>query len=102
MSALSAKLLFAPTRPSEELYLYGPDRWQTNNLAEDPRHAEALKRHRARLDRWILETGDPGPETPEIYVLETEDQMKSTRNKTAREIYRKNAEMYQRWASEGM
>ncbi len=102
LSALSAKLLFAPTRPSEELYLYGPDRWQTNNLAENPKHAGALKRHRARLDRWILETGDPGPETPEIYVLETEDQMKSTRNKTAREIYRKNAEMYQRWASEGM
>jgi arylsulfatase A-like enzyme len=102
LSALSAKLFFAPTRPAEELYLYGSDRWQTNNLAENPKHTGALKRHRARLDRWMLETGDPGPETPEIYVLETEDQMKSTRNKTAREIYRKNAEMYQRWVSEGM
>jgi len=53
------------------------------------------------LNRWIERTGDPGPESPEVYVLETEDQMKSTRNKTAREIYRKNSELYKRWAREG-
>ena len=101
LNALAEKLLFAPTRPAEELYLYGQDRWQTQNLAASVDHAEALAMHRQRLDRWIDETGDPGPETPEVYVLETEDQMKSTRNKTSREIYRKNAELYKRWASEG-
>jgi arylsulfatase A-like enzyme len=101
LNALAAKLLFAPTRPAEELYLYGQDRWQTQNLAASVGHAEALAVNRNRLDRWIEETGDPGPETPEVYVLETEDQMKSTRNKNSREIYRKNAELYKRWASEG-
>ncbi len=101
LNALSEKLLFAPTRPAEELYLYGQDPWQTQNLAEGPSHAEALAEHRARLDDWIEQTGDPGPETLEAYILETEDQMKSTRNKASRETYRRNSELYRRWASEG-
>ena len=101
LGSLSERLLFAPTRPVEEFYLYGQDRWQTENLAVDPDHADALARHRMELDNWIKETGDPGPETPEVYELETEDQMKSTRNKASREAYRKNAELYKRWAREG-
>ncbi len=101
LNAVSEKLLFAPTRPPEELYLYGQDRWQIENLAEDPGHAEALAQHRERLGNWIEQTGDPGPETPEVYILETEDQMKSTRNKATREAYRKNVQLYQRWAREG-
>jgi arylsulfatase A-like enzyme len=101
LSNLSEQLLFAPARPAEELYAYGQDRWQTDNLAADPIYAAALKQHREQLERWIEETGDQGPETPEVYVLETEDQMKSTRNSSARETYRKNAELYKRWAREG-
>ncbi len=101
LDTLAEQVLFAPTRPAEELYLYGQDRWQTENLSDDPRHAVALKQQRARLEHWIQQTGDPGPETPEVYILETEDQMKSTRNKAAREIYRTNAELYKRWAREG-
>jgi arylsulfatase A-like enzyme len=99
--ALSEKLLFAPTRSDEELYLYGQDRWQTKNLAGDPSHTEALAQHRRRLDDWIEKTGDPGLETLEVYILETEDQMKSTRNNAVREAYRKNSELYKRWAREG-
>jgi len=101
LSALSRKLLFAPTRSAEELYLYGQDVWQTTNLAEDPHHTEALAQHRQRLDNWIEETGDPGPETTEVYTLETEDQMKSTKNNASRESYRKNAELYKRWVRDG-
>ncbi|NND98515.1 MAG: sulfatase, partial [Pirellulaceae bacterium] len=65
LSELSQQLLFSPTRPPEELYLYGVDRWQTNNLADDPEHASALSQHRSRLNQWIDETGDQGPETLE-------------------------------------
>lgn len=101
LSPLSEKLLFSPSRPAEEIYLYADDPWQTNNLAEETAHAEALVRHRQRLDQWIEDTGDMGPETPEVYVLETEDQMKSNRNKDSRENYRKNSELYKRWAAEG-
>jgi arylsulfatase A-like enzyme len=101
LGSLSERLLFTPTRPAEELYLYSQDRWQIENLADDPDHADALARHRLVLDEWIEATGDPGPETPEVYELETEDQIKSTRNKASREAYRKNAELYKRWTREG-
>ena len=101
LTALSEKLLFAPTRPSEELYLYGQDPWQIENLANHPEHAAALLQHRGNLDQWIKSTGDPGPETPEVYRLETEDQINSTKSTASREAYRKNAELYRRWASEG-
>jgi arylsulfatase A-like enzyme len=98
---LAEKLLFSPTRPPEELYLYRKDRWQTDNLANNPKHARTLKDLRNRLGQWIEKTGDPGPETPEVYVLETEDQMKSTRNAASRENYRKNSELYKSWAESG-
>ncbi len=101
LDPLAEKLLFSPTRPAEELYRYRDDPWQVKNLADDPTCAKVLKRLRGRLEEWIEETGDPGPETPEVYVLEIEDQMKATRNPAARANYRKNAEGYKRWASEG-
>jgi hypothetical protein len=101
LSELSEKLLFSPTRPAEELYLYGEDRWQIHNLADDPEHADALQQHRQRLEQWTEKTGDQGPETPEVYLREVEDQIQSTRNKATRKIYRKNSELYQRWAEEG-
>ena len=101
LNKMAEQLLFAPTRPTEELYVYVHDRWQTENLSANPGHAAALSQHRERLERWILETGDLGPETPAVYVLETEDQMKSTRNKSARETYRRNTELYKRWARQG-
>ena len=101
LDPLAEKLLFSPTRPEEELYLYGEDRWQVKNLADDPKRAKVLKQLRDRLETWITESGDPGPETPAVYLLETEDQMKSTRNRASRENYRKNSELYKRWASEG-
>ena len=101
LSELAETLLFAPTRPPEELYLYKQDRWQVRNLSSSLKHQEALRRHRERLIRWIQETKDMGPEPPEVYELETQDQIQSTRNPATREIYRKNAELYKRWAREG-
>lgn len=101
LNPLAEKLLFSPTRSPEELYLYGKDSWQTDNLADDPKHKKALKDMRKRLGQWIEKTGDPGPETTEVYILETEDQMKSTRNAATRENYRTNSEFYLRWAREG-
>ena len=98
---LSQQLLFAKERPPEELYLYGKDPWQVQNLADDPAHAEELKRHRNLLDQWIQATKDPGPETPKVYQMEIDDQLKSTGNRTSRENYRKNSELYKKWFKEG-
>ena len=86
----------------EELYLYAEDPWQTRNLFDEPEHAKALELHRRLLDSWIKTTGDPGPETAEVYQLEIEDQLKHTRSSDAKATYRKNSELYKQWAKEGI
>ena len=45
-------------RPSEELYDHTTDPDETVNLAADPKHANALARHRALLKTWIKQTDD--------------------------------------------
>ena len=61
LNGLSEKLLFSPTRPEEELYLYRKDGWQTENLAQDPKHAKVLKDMRKRLSEWMEKPGIPAP-----------------------------------------
>ncbi len=100
-NTLANKLLFSPTRPGEELYLYNQDQWQTKNLAENKKYEKTLYEMRKILTQWMVQTGDPGPETIEVYILETEDQMSSTGNKVFRENYRRNFETYKKWLKEG-
>ena len=97
LNSLSQQLLFSPTRPKEELYLYREDKWQIKNLANLSKTKGVLQKHRNQLDQWISRTNDPGPETLKTYILETEDQMSSTGNKISRENYRRNTEIYKRW-----
>jgi arylsulfatase A-like enzyme len=67
LNPLAETLLFSPTRPAEELYEWTTDRWQTKNLAADPTHQPALEELRGRLDRWMAETNDRGPESAAMY-----------------------------------
>ncbi len=46
-------------RPAEELYDLARDPQQLENVAGRPEHAEAQKKLRADLDRWMAETADP-------------------------------------------
>ncbi len=46
-------------RPPEELYDIEKDPFQMSNVAGDPDHAEAKKKLRAELDRWMKEMRDP-------------------------------------------
>ena len=101
LDKLSKAILFAPTRPSEELYRYKEDRWQVNNLANDKSHKGILDRHRVLLSEWIIETKDQGSESREIYITETEDQIQSTRSAATKAIYQKNMKTYLRWMDEG-
>ena len=61
--------LLAPSRPEEELYDLDADPFEVDNVAEDPRYVEPLKRLRVALDEWIINSNDQGemPEGPEIY-----------------------------------
>jgi len=102
LSDLTEQLLFAAERPAEELYLYGSDPWQLYNLSDDPHHAEALDEMRERLDDWIIETGDMGTESPEIYALEIQDELNVIREGTTRyDEFKANAELMKRWMAEG-
>ena len=96
------ELLFSKVRPAEELYLYRQDRWQIHNLADSRKYADALERHRLLLKKWMRRTNDPGTESDDIYVLETEDQMKGNKNEVSRRNYRANVDVYRRWAKEGI
>ncbi len=96
LEPLAEKLLFSPTRPPEELYEWTKDRWQVANLAADPKHQKTLETLRARLDRWIVETGDRGPESGAMY----ESDMKVYVGKGNPKVEANIAQM-KRWAVEG-
>lgn len=49
-----------PTRPAEELYDLSSDPHEIRNLTDDPAFAEIKADLSARLDQWILDTGDQG------------------------------------------
>jgi len=67
LDPLAESLLFSPTRPAEELYEWKTDRWQVTNLAADPAHRATLEQLRARLDQWMIDTHDRGPESDAMY-----------------------------------
>ncbi len=93
---VSERLLFAPERHAEELYEYGKDPWQLTNLAADPAHRGALEDHRARLDRWIAETRDRGPESDAMYDSDMAEYLKRPNPEVERTIA-----LMKRWAAEG-
>jgi arylsulfatase A-like enzyme len=96
LDAIAEKLLFSPTRPPEELYDWTTDPWQVQNLAADPRHAQTLEEMRARLDQWMKETNDHGPESDRMY----DSDMVVYRGK-GNPVLEKNIALMKQWAAEG-
>ncbi|MFO0902905.1 MAG: sulfatase [Pirellulales bacterium] len=103
LPTLSEQLLFAPSRPAEELYEWPVDRWQVHNLAHDEAHRATLEQLRSRLDRWIVETGDRGPEGPRGYESEMEVYLNDIRRRSPEQagIIERNMAVMKKWASEG-
>jgi arylsulfatase A-like enzyme len=99
LDPLAQKLLFSPTRPAEELYAWTTDRWQVKNLADDPAHRATLETLRARLDRWMVETGDRGAESEAMYDSDMAVYV-GERGKSESAIER-NIALMKRWAREG-
>ena len=96
LDPLAEKLLFSATRPPEELYAWTTDKWQITNLAADPAHQATLESLRARLDQWMRETNDPGPESESRY----DSDMAVYLGKGSAEV-EKNIVLMKRWAKEG-
>ena len=66
------KFLVAPTMPSEELYDTVADPYETVNLVNSSKPADqaALKRLRAAVEKWIVDTQDLGEKDDYSYDLE--------------------------------
>ncbi|MDZ4287249.1 MAG: sulfatase [Prosthecobacter sp.] len=96
LDALQEKLLFSPTRAPEELYEWTSDRWQVKNLAGDPAHQKTLETLRGRLDQWMAETKDLGPESEKRY--DSDVALYLGRDNPA---YDKNVALMKKWAAEG-
>jgi hypothetical protein len=96
LDSLSERLLFAPTRLAEELYEWTTDRWQVRNLAGEPSHRETQETLRARLDRWMEETHDRGPEPQSMY-----DSDMAVYIGRGNPDVEKNIALMKKWATEG-
>lgn len=96
LSAEQSSLLLSPTRPKEELYDVKADPFETRNLAEDPAHHTTLVAMRARLDQWIVDTRDRGPEPESMY----DSDMKVYLQRPNPAVER-NIRLMKTWAKEG-
>ena len=103
LSELSEQLLFAPTRPAEELYEWRVDRWQIRNLSPDPDFRQPLEQLRARLDGWIAESGDRGPESEPQFDSDMRVYLNDIRRRGPEqaEVIERNIATMKQWASEG-
>ena len=106
LDPLAERLLFSPTRPAEELYEWTSDRWQVKNIAGDPALRTTLEKMRARLDRWIVETKDQGPESDAMYDSDMKVYV-GEGNRAAKgagdgpSVTEKNIAVMKAWAREG-
>ena len=100
LDPLQERLLFSPTRPEEELYEWPKDRWQVTNLATDPEYRETLDGLRSRLDRWLAETHDPGPEPEAMYDSDMAVYLAEPWDART-ETIRRTIAMMKQWAREG-
>ena len=97
------ELLFTPTRPKEELYDLRNDPFEINNLAADPAHQDQLARLRQRLDDWIENTNDHGPESEAMYDSDMAVYLNPENPDIERErILRKNIALMKRWGADGI
>jgi len=101
LSETHKKLLFAETRPKEELYRITDDPGELNNVVDDPHFAEVLAEMRGALAEWIETTGDKG-EQPEgaMYDSDMAPYLAEKKGTHLEELKANIAQMKQ-WAAEG-
>jgi arylsulfatase A-like enzyme len=104
LDALTESLLFAPTRPAEELYEWQVDPYEVRNLAGESQYADVLNNLRTRLSRWEQTTGDQGvkPESDAMYTSDMAEYLGGGRKQAAaQKRLQANIDLMRRWASEG-
>jgi len=101
LNPLQEEILFSPTRPAEELYDVKEDPFETRNLAGNPKFRLTLETLRARLERWLVETQDGGPESEQVYDANVAYELNTPANKNHKEAIMKNVALMKQWAKEG-
>ncbi len=96
LASLTEALLFRVPRPAEELYDYRDDPHQIRNLAIDPAFFAEVGAHRSKLDAWMIESRDPGPESEERYDSDMAEYLKRDNPEVE-----KNIALMKQWALEG-
>lgn len=95
-------LIFNSPRPMEELYDLKNDPHEIHNLAGDPKHKKRLLRFQNRLDRWMENTNDHGPESEARYDSEMEAYINSKSvDPIQKKVLTENIALMKKWASEG-
>ncbi|MDG1890183.1 MAG: sulfatase [Verrucomicrobiota bacterium] len=99
-------LIFADTRPAEELFLLSSDPHEIRNLAGDPQYAKPLGQMRQQLNDWMRQTKDQGlqPESAELYASDMAVYTRNLQRKANSEHLnriRDNIALMKKWASEG-
>ena len=99
---LTEKLLFANTRPMEELYDLTADPYEVTNLAADPKQDATLKTMRKRLAEWEETTDDKGrkPETMQMYDSDMAAYLKGGLPKDKLDELQRNIDLNKKWAKE--
>lgn len=100
LTPLQEEILFSPTRPAEELYDVRADPFETRNLAGDPKLRATLETLRARLNQWMEETRDPGPEPEKTYDANLAFELRNA-SKARKDAMLKNSAKMKQWAMEG-
>lgn len=99
LNELQEKLLFASSRPAEELYDIINDPFETVNLAQNTKYLNILRKLRLQLQTWSKKTNDPEPEIPEIYDIEMRYQLDKTKSNDKAKVL-ENIELMKRWQTE--
>ena len=99
-------LLFADTRPPEELYDLEADPFEIYNLAEDPNYQVTLESLRQQLIDWVEATDDKGrdPEPMAMFDSDMAVYLNTVSRKQTPErkrILESNIAQMKQWASEG-
>lgn len=101
LSVMQEEILFSPSRPVEELYDVQADPFEIHNLASDPQFRSTLETLRVRLDRWMVETHDLGPESEKAYDANLACELKAMPSNAHKEAILKNSALMKQWASQG-
>jgi len=68
--------------------------FEIRNLAGDPQFRSALETLRTRLDRWMAETRDLGPESEKAYDANVTYELKTPAAKARQEAILKNSALF--------